>query len=177
MSLDGFIAGPDDAMDWVFRFAEPGENADDVIQSTGAILAGRRSYDVGRKPNQRPEAQEPFGGAWSGPQFVLTHRAPTDETDPTITFLEGDIGQAVATATEAAAGKDVLILGAEVARQCVERHLIDEVLILLVPILLGGGTRLFAREGEPIDLRMAGVTQFGQVTHLRFIIPPPTSRS
>jgi dihydrofolate reductase len=170
MSLDGFIAGPDDAMDWVFQYAGPGENADDIISSTGAILAGRRSYDVGKKPDQRPEAREAFGGAWSGPQFVLTHRPPTDEEDDTIIFLNCDIAQAVETATEAARGGDVLVLGANVARQCIENNLIDEFLIVLIPVLLGDGVRLFARQGAPVNLSTINVTQFGQVTHLRFAV-------
>ena len=63
MSLDGCIAGPEDAMDWVFRFADPGRHADEILRSTGAILAGRRSFDVGRKPGELPEARKPFGGA------------------------------------------------------------------------------------------------------------------
>jgi dihydrofolate reductase len=174
MSLDGFIAGPDDGMDWVFRFAGPGENVDEVIASTGAILAGRRSYDVSRKPDQRPEAREAFGGAWTGPQFVLTHHPPTDEEDDSITFLNCDIGQAVATANQAANGRDVLVLGANVARQCIENNLIDEVLIVLLPVLLGDGVRLFERQGPPVDLSTVSVTQFGQVTHLRFSLAAVT---
>jgi dihydrofolate reductase len=170
MSLDGFIAGPDDAMDWVFRFTGAAENADDIISSTGAILAGRRSYDVGRKPDQHPEAQEAFGGAWTGPQFVLTHHPPTDEDDETITFLNCDIVEAVATATDAAGGKDVLVLGADVARQCIESILIDEIIVILIPVLLGDGVRLFARQGAPVDLSTLSVAQFGQVTHLRFAV-------
>jgi dihydrofolate reductase len=177
MSLDGYIAGPDDAMDWVFRFTGAGENADEIISSTGAILAGRRSYDVGRKPGQRPEAREAFGGAWRGPQFVLTHHPPTDEDDDTITFLNGDIVAAVAAATVAAGGKDVLVLGADVARQCIDSLLIDEILIFLVPILLGDGVRLFARKGAPVDLNVLSVAQFGQVTYLRLAVVPPADEA
>jgi dihydrofolate reductase len=170
MSLDGFIAGPDDGMDWVFRYASPGEDLDEVITSTGAILAGRRSYDVGKKPDQRPEAREAFGGAWTGPQFVLTHHPPADEEDDSITFLDCDVAQAVETAGQAANGRDVLVLGANVARQCIEHNLIDEVLIALLPILLGDGVRLFERSGAPVDLTTVSVQRFGQVTHLRFAV-------
>jgi hypothetical protein len=63
MSLDGFIAGSDDAMDWVFDFGGPTEFGGDpppsaIICSTGSVLAGRRSYYVGRKPGRRPEARK-----------------------------------------------------------------------------------------------------------------------
>ena len=81
MSLDGFIAGPNDDMSWVFRHADdmPGAVVDEVIARTGAVLAGRRVYEVGRRV-QRPEARGLFDGRWKGPHFILTHEPPTDET-------------------------------------------------------------------------------------------------
>src|SRR3954451_1299295 len=104
LSLDGFMAGPDHEMDWVFEHAGdvPAELMQEVIESTGAILAGRGRYNVGRR-STRPETRKPFGGAWSGPPVVLTHDAPADEQDQPITYVSGDIGSAVATAREAAA--------------------------------------------------------------------------
>lgn len=166
MSLDGFIAGPDDAMDWVFGYAGPNPVVDDIIRTTGAILAGRRSYDVGQKA-RRPELRKAFGGAWSGPQFVLTHRSHAD--DPANTFLSGDIRRAVATALAAARGKNVNVIGADVARQCVDAGLVDEIVVFLAPVLLGDGTRLFRRPGAtPVALEPVSVTQSGPVTNLRF---------
>src|SRR5690606_29930802 len=86
MSLDGFIAGPDDAMDWVFEYVTAGDAADDVMASTGAMLGGRRGYDVARRDSGKPSG-EAFGGAWSGTGLVLTHRPPED--DPDTVFLSG----------------------------------------------------------------------------------------
>jgi dihydrofolate reductase len=113
MSLDGFIAGPNDDMSWVFRHAGdmPGAVVDEVIARTGAVLAGRRVYEVGRRV-QRPEARGLFDGRWRGPHFILTHAPPTDETDPSFSFLFGDVRDAVATALTAAGGRDVLVLAA-----------------------------------------------------------------
>ncbi len=113
MSLDGFIAGRDDDMSWVLRHAGdmPGAVVDEVIARTGAVLAGRRVYEVGRRV-QRPEARGLFDGRWSGPHFILTHTPPTDETHPSYIFLSGDVRDAVATALTAAEGRDVLVLGA-----------------------------------------------------------------
>ena len=104
MSLDGFIAGPNDDMSWVFRHAGdmPGAVVDEVIARTGAVLAGRRVYEVGRRV-QRPEARGLFDGRWKGPHFILTHAPPTDETHPSYVFLSGDVRDAVATALPAAA--------------------------------------------------------------------------
>jgi dihydrofolate reductase len=126
MSLDGFIAGPNDDMAWVFRHAGdlPSEFVDEVIARTGALLGGRRGYEVGRRA-KRPEMRKLFGGRWSGPQFILTHTSPTDETDASYTFLSGDIGAAVATGLAAADGRDLLVLGANVVNQCLGAGLVD----------------------------------------------------
>ncbi|MGW9307316.1 dihydrofolate reductase family protein [Saccharomonospora azurea] len=169
LSVDGFVAGPDHAMDWAFAYPDPIPEAEEVIERTGAILCGRGTYDVGRRPGQRPEAREAFGGAWRGRQFVLTHRPPDDERDPSIEFLSGGIDTAVDTALAAAGGRDLLVLGADVARQCVERGLVDELLVHVVPVLLGGGVRLFDATGvAPVQLGRPAVTVSGAITTLRF---------
>src|SRR5256886_7524911 len=153
MSLDGFIAGPDDGMDWIARFADPNPVVDQVIQTIGAVLSGRRSYDVGRRPGLPPEFRKVYGGAWNGPVFVLTHHAPDDEEDATITFLSGDIRSAVATALRAAEGKDLLIIGADLARQCIEAGVIYGILRQVAPHLVGRGVPLFApKAGRPVGL-------------------------
>ena len=172
ISLDGFAAGPDDAMDWVFGYDYPASLITEIIESTGALLVGRRTFDAGRKPGQPEEATEAFGGAWAGPQFVLTHRPPADEPDDSITFLSGDITKAVATARAAAAGKNVLVLGGDVARQCLAAHLMDDIVVLVAPILLGDGVRLF---GSPpsarVPLELINATQAGQITSLHYRVP------
>ena len=92
MSLDGFIAGPDDAMDWAFEaYGGGNELADEIRRGTGAILAGRRWYDVATAKYDGVAGI--YGGAWSGPVFVLTHR---DGDDATVTFLSGGVEDAVA---------------------------------------------------------------------------------
>jgi len=172
MSLDGFIAGPDDAMDWVFGYDDPNPLIDEIIASTGALLVGRNTYEAGRKPGQAEQATEPFGGAWSGPQFVLTHRPPADEKDPSVTFLSGDITRAVATAKEAAAGKNVLVLGAAIGRECLEAGLMDDIIVLVAPILLGDGVRLFGSPpGGSVPLELLTATQVGQITNLHYRVP------
>ena len=162
MSLDGFIAAPDDAMDWVFEsWAGPNETANEVIATTGAILMGRRTYEV--EDRDRPGI---CGGAWKGPYFVLTHEPPDDVPDwMTGMFVAEDIEAAVARAREAAGRKNVGILGASVARQCLERGLLDEIVVHLAPVLLGDGVRLFELPGgrrirlEPTHLgRTVGLT-------------------
>jgi len=164
MSLDGFIAGPGDDMDWIFDFVAP-DDLPEIAAATGTMLIGRRTYEVGiRMQAEQPgSADYPF----SGPVFVLTHRPP-DPPDPAVTFLTGDVGEAVATALAAAGGKNLEILGADVAGQCLQRGLVDEILVYVLPVLLGDGIR-FAPPGLPrIDLEPLDSTRSGAVTVLRF---------
>ena len=168
MSLDGFIAGPGDAMDWVFDFMAPNEFPE-VAAATGAMLVGRRTYEVGKRMADNPDEVTPAydGGA----AFVLTHEPP-DPPDPAVTFLTSDIGEAVATALRAAGGKNLEILGADVAGQCLRRGLVDEIMVYVLPVLLGDGTRFFSSPGlARIDLEPLDSTRSGAVTILRFRVP------
>ena len=168
MSLDGFIAGPDDTMDWIFEHdAGPNAIAEEAVKTTGAVLAGRRWYDLAM--SRLGGTKGIYGGAWTGPVFVITHRPPGTPNDQAITFLSDGINYAVATAIAAAKGKNVVLFGATVPRQCLAASLVDEILIHLVPILLGDGIRLY---GGPsigqIKLERPHVGQSGQLTNLRF---------
>ena len=169
MSLDGFIAGPGDAMDWVFDFVAPDEFPE-IAAATGAMLIGRRTYEVGNRMNAGNERGAASSGETyplSGPVFLLTHRPP-DPPDPDVTVLTGDIGDAVATALDAAGGKNLEILGADVASQCLRRGLVDEILVYVLPVLLGDGIR-FSSPGLPrIDLEPISSARSGAVTILRF---------
>ena len=166
MSLDGFIADPDGALDWAFRFPGPSAaTVREIIGSIGAVLAGRRGYDLGMMRGDK----KVYGGAWSGPQFVLTHRPADAPDDPAITFLSGGIRQAIGTARAAARGKDVVVMGASIAQQCLAEGLADEILLHVVPILLGEGIRLFASPAaRQITLKPVSVGQSGELTDLRF---------
>jgi dihydrofolate reductase len=169
MSVDGFIAGPDHEMEWAFS-SGGGENriADEVMNATGAILAGRNWYDVATARYRGRHGI--YGGNWEGPVFVLTHHPPEDPGDPGITFLSGELTEAVATAREAAAGKNLEIFGAELAAQCLDEGLIDEIVIHLAPILLGDGVRLYGASASrrPVELERTDLAESGRQTSLRF---------
>jgi dihydrofolate reductase len=184
MSLDGFIAGPgDDAQhglgrggerlhDWLadgkggpasYRPDGPSAEVFDELMATGAVIAGRRTFD--------------FAGGWSGdhhdgvPIFVPTHHAPDDPPRgaATITFVTDGIESAVAQAKAAAADRDVLLHGADTAQRCLRAGLLDELEIQLVPVLLCDGRRLFAGLGsEHIELEPVRVIDAPGVTHLRY---------
>ena len=164
MSLDGFIAGPGDAMDWILDVV-PADDAAEVAASTGAMLIGRRTSDVG----DRMAADDPdiVDYPFSGPTFLLTHRPP-DPPDPRVTVLSGDIGEAVATALGAAGGKNLEILGADVASQALRAGLVDEILVYLLPVVLGDGIPFSPAGSVKVDLDPISSKQSGAVTILRF---------
>ncbi|WP_127500849.1 dihydrofolate reductase family protein [Actinoplanes solisilvae] len=146
MSLDGFIAGPDGDMGWMAGLPDSGPHpvADDLWPRVGALLAGARTY-FGDDPNAGTDAEGAFGGQWSGPQFVLTHNPPADPV-PDVTF-HSDLSEAVAAARAAAGDRYVNVLGADVAAQCLDAGFLDEILVIVAPVLLGDGTALFRRPG------------------------------
>jgi dihydrofolate reductase len=164
MSLDGFIAGPGDEMGWI-RDLAPQEDIAKVAAATGAMLVGRRTWDVG----DRMEADEPGSTDYpfAGPMFLLTHR-PLDRPAPGVTILSGDIGEAVATALDAAGGKNLEILGAEVASQALRQGLVDEILVYLLPVVLGGGVPFSPAGSAKVDLDPIASKQSGAATILRF---------
>ncbi|MFI5801692.1 dihydrofolate reductase family protein [Streptomyces sp. NPDC051561] len=161
MSLDGFIAGPGHAMDWFGTYLTA-DTFPEVMTATGAMLVGRGTYDVAQ--GMATEGTPYDGGA----QFVLTHRPP-EQPDPHVTFLTCDIEEAVAIARGAAGGRNLEILGADLAAQCLRRGLVDEILVYVVPVLLGDGVRFSPPGGlGRIDLEPCGTTRSGAVTMLRF---------
>jgi dihydrofolate reductase len=165
MSLDGFIAGPGDDMRWIFDVFEGSETVDEVIRSTGAIIMGRRTYEV-----EDRDRVGIYGGEWEGQLFVLTHEAPRTVPDwMTGTFVHDGIEDAVAKAKAAAGEKNVGLLGASMARQCLDAGLLDEILVQVAPVMLGDGVRLFDRSGgQQVKLEKLAVTESGPITDLRF---------
>ena len=168
VSLDGYIAGPGDSVRWAGRplagFVAP-EDMAEVAGNTGAMLIGRRTWDVGDKMEEEEPGSVDY--PFSGPFFLLTHR-PLDPPDPDVTIVSGDIGDAVATALAAAGGKDLEILGADVAAQCLRAGLVDEILVYLLPVLLGDGVRFTPPGLAMIELEQIGSKPSGDATMTRY---------
>jgi dihydrofolate reductase len=183
MSLDGFIAGPNDEVDQIFRWYLSGDTdfqasstdptfkishaSADLLRKEwgklGAIVTGRRDFDVSE--------------AWGGnsplgvPIFIVTHNVPQEwvkEGSP-FTFVTDGVESAIDKAKQVAGDKNVSVGGSKIVQQCLKAGLLDEIQIDLVPILLGGGIRLFDHlDTEPIELESTGVIEGSGVTHLRF---------
>lgn len=190
-SLDGFIAEPDDGIgplfDWhhsgdvevrppgyplVFRTsAASALHWREVIDRAGAMVCGRRLFDHTRGWGGNP----PMGV----PVFVVSHRPPPDDWPPRpgapFTFA-GGLADAVEQAKAAAGEGVVSVAGADVAQQCLNAGLVDEVWIDLVPVLLGQGTRYFD-DLNPATLETPRIIEGDGVTHLRYRVNHATCRA
>lgn len=166
MSLDGFIAGPnnDDGglHDWYFS---PSGNAvmviDELLRDIGAMIIGKRSF------GDQPEG---FDTPYKVAHFVLTHaaRPGVEKGGAIFAFVDNGIESALAQAKAAAGEKAVCVAGgAETAQQFLKAGLIDEVQIHLVSLLLGDGLRLFENVA-PMKLERTRVLESPGVTHLQF---------
>jgi dihydrofolate reductase len=189
VSLDGFSAGPnlrigngmgdggEELHNWIF--SENGQTAPDgspiegpqeLIAGAGAVVVGRRMFDLGEEPWGDPP---PFH---SHPVFVVTHRAKAPvakQGGTTYTFVTEGLDATLARAREAAGGRDVVVLGgADIIQQCLESGLLDELHIHLVHILVGAGTRFFGElDAASATFERTSVIDSDGVTHLRFRIP------
>jgi dihydrofolate reductase len=178
MSLDGYVAGPNDdpgrLHEWMFGTGAsvPGEGLsgvdqellDELRSSSGAMIAGRRLYDI----TNGWGGSHPFGDI---PLFVVSHSVPSDvpvNTTP-YTFVTDGVASAVDQAKHAAGDKNTYVVGgANVGQQLLRAGLVDELWITVVPVLMGGGVQLFEKTGDTsISLDQLSVTS-SQVAHLRY---------
>ncbi|MEP9384276.1 dihydrofolate reductase family protein [Nocardioides cheoyonin] len=148
MSLDGYIAGPGGDMSWARQYFGPNPVAERLVDDIGALLVGARTYR-GDDPNRGTDEEGALSGQWHGPVVVLTHH-PDDPPPEDATFTD-DLEVAVGMTKDAAGGrKYVNVLGADVARQLLRARLLDEILVIVAPLLLGGGTPLLADDLEGV---------------------------
>jgi dihydrofolate reductase len=165
MSLDGFIAGPGGDMSWLIEHLGPNPTVEALIGEIGALLVGRRTFGGDDPYKGTSKEGEPFGGGWSGPQFVVTHHAPPT-TRPDVTFV-GDLAGGIAAAKAAAGDKYVNVLGADIARQCLAAGQLDEIFVCVAPVLLGDGVRLFDRPGgSTVKLERISLTEAPKATNI-----------
>src|ERR1700736_4418539 len=136
MSLDGFVAGPEHDMHWLTGVAVRPGLIEEYIRTTGAVPA------------------RPYGGAWQGPIFVLTHHPEDARPADGITVLSCPVEEAVQIALDAAGGKNVEVFSPTIGRQLLERGLIDEIDLHIAPILLGAGIPLYDNPADEGIIRL-----------------------
>lgn len=184
-SVDGYIAGPNDGPGkglgeggerlhyWVFggpwtyeeepRGEAQGEDAEYLAEGmtrAGAIVGGRGTYEAARHWGD----ENPFGV----PMFIVTHRPEEEPDGGEFTFVDG-VETAVEQAKEAAGDKDVSVMGgAEVIRQALSAGLVDELTIIVAPVILGDGKGLFDGFTDSLDLEHIGVRQSPLATFIEY---------
>jgi dihydrofolate reductase len=183
MSLDGFVADPDDGTEHVFKWYSAGGTdaqvmaADQTFEMTreaaelieeagrgaGVLVTARRTFDIAH--------------AWGGkhpmdvPMVVVTHRVPQEWVDregSPFTFVTDGVPKAIEVAREIADGKDVVVGAPSVTQQCLQLGLLDAIHIDLVPVVLGRGIRLFDHLTTPIELLVTEASGNPDVTHLTY---------
>ena len=182
MSLDGYIADPEDRPGELFDWYQAGEvsvasgnenvtfDVDEdsaevlrgLTESPGALVAGRRLFDIADGWNDR----HPAGAR----VVVVTHSAPPDAAErwPRTTFVDG-VEAAIAKAREIAGDKDVTIASPNVIQQALELGLVDEVCVSLVPVLFGEGISYFSKlDRGHLMLEDPVVVQGRRALHLRY---------
>jgi dihydrofolate reductase len=175
MSLDGFIAGPDDRpgqelgrdggrlFNWLDDRMSDGPSGQVYREAmaTGALISGRRTFELARR--------------WQGdhhdgvPILVLTHRVEDGDVPPGSARFVTDVRDCAAQARAAAGDRAVMVHGAGAAQALLRAGLLDELEIHLVPVLLGEGRRLFDALGpDHIELDLVRRLPARDVTHLRY---------
>ncbi len=175
MSLDGFVAGPDDRpgqelgrgggrlFDWLDDRHGDGPSGQVVREATatGALISGRRTFEL--------------AGRWGGdhhdgvPIHVLTHHVDPADPPPGHARYFTDVVACAEEARAAAGDRGVMVHGAGAAQALLKAGLLDELEIHLVPVLLGAGRRLFA-EGEQVELDLVRQLPDRGVLHLRYAV-------
>jgi dihydrofolate reductase len=190
ISIDGYIAGPDDGPGqglgeggerlhyWVFggpwtydtesRGEPTGADAAwlaDTVSRIGAVVGGRWTYEAARHwGDENP---------WGLPVFIVTHRPEEEPNGGAFTFVSG-VKEAVGQAVEAAGGKDVHVMGgADVIRQALAAGLVDELTIIVAPVILGGGKRLFDGFSSSLDFEHLAVRQSQYATFIDYLVKHP----
>jgi len=176
VSVDGYIAGPDDGPGrglgtggerlhywvfggpWTYGSPERGQPSgvdkewlEDVLGANGAVVTGRGTYEAaGHWGDRNP---------WGIPVFVVTHRPEEQPAGDEFIFV-GGLVEAIARAKAAAGDKQVHVMGgAQVIRQALSAGLVDELTIIVAPVVLGGGKRLFDGPSGSVELEHLGVRQ------------------
>src|SRR5215216_2781423 len=189
-SVDGYIAGPNDGPGkalgeggerlhywvfggpWTYDDGPTGEAAgedaawlEEAVSKVGAVVGGRWTY----------EAAGHWGGEnpWGLPFFIVTHRPEEEPPGGAFTFVPG-VEEAVERASEAAGDKDVNVMGgAHVIRQALDAGLVDELTLVVAPVVLGGGKRMFEGFSKSLDLEQLGVRQSQYATFISYGVRRP----
>ncbi|HEY4427639.1 MAG TPA: dihydrofolate reductase family protein [Solirubrobacteraceae bacterium] len=174
VSLDGFIAGPDGAIDWAAPDEELHRFHNMQAREVGAQLYGRRMWEAmapWQTASERPSAGEPtleFAAIWRDTPKVVFSRTLEQVEGPLVTLVRGGAAEEVTRLKEQPGG-DLAVGGAGLAATMIERGLVDEYRLFVSPVVLGGGTPYLPALTRGIDLELLETRTFGsRVVYLRY---------
>lgn len=166
MSLDGFIVGPDGDFQWTVPEPALFQMSIDEVKHVGVHLLGRRLYetmlyweDVADDPSLDAQERE-WTDLWNALPKVVFSRTLTGVV-PSARLATGGLAEEIARLRADAGEGDIAIGGADLAAQAADLDLIDEYLVRVFPVLVGGGTPFFALHGRRVDLELVGTRTFG----------------
>jgi dihydrofolate reductase len=166
-SLDGFIADANNSLDWLMQFGDPEDGSYPAfIRDVGALAMGSTTYEWLLAENPQPWPYEQ-------PVWVFTTRELPRIAGADLRFVRGDVRPVHAEMAAAAAGKNVWIVGGgELAGQFHDHGLLDELIVTIASVTLGGGAPLLPRRIATPPLRLTSVTRYGEsFVELRYEIP------
>jgi dihydrofolate reductase len=170
-SADGFIADPANSLDWLFEVDRSGlDRFTEFFRGVGAMCMGATTYewvlDHDRLLDQ-PEKWRAYYG--DTPCWVLTHRELPVVPGANLTFVSGDVGPVHAAMVTAASGANVwLVGGGELVGAFADQGLLDEIIMGVTPVFLGGGAPLLPRRLLSSQVRLLGVVRDGQIVELTY---------
>jgi dihydrofolate reductase len=160
MSLDGYIARPDGSVDWLDDVEGEGDNGySDFYRQVGTVVMGRNTYeDVLKLTNDFPYAEKPC--------YVLSRTYK--DNNPHVTFTDEAIETLIQRLQESSDGYVWLVGGGQLVQQFLEKKLIDEVELYIIPKLIGEGLPLFPKGTPPAEFELTSTGRLGQIATLKF---------
>ena len=173
-SLDGFIADPDNALDWLLQFGMT-DDYPGFIRDVGALAMGSTTYEWIRADLARPEGGPPRPWPYELPTWVFTSRALPGVPGTDVRFVRGDVRPVHAQMVAAAGGRNVwLVGGGELVGQFHDHGLLDELIVTVAPVTLGAGAPLLPRAITTPPLRLVSARTYGDTfAQLRYEVPRP----
>ena len=171
-TLDGFLADPQNSLDWLFQFDFPDDYAE-FIRGVGAIAMGSTTYQWILDHQILPGADRPGPWSYSQPSWVFTSRSLHGVPGADIRFVRGDVRPIHEQMVAAAGGKNVWIVGGgDLVGQFFDQGLLDEIIVWMAPVTLGAGAPLLPRKiaTPPMKLLSAEAKGTG-FARLRYEVP------
>ena len=174
VSLDGFIADARNSLDWLFQFAEDGgSDYEEFIRDVGALAMGSTTYEWILDHQASGDAPEGSPWPYTQPVWVFTSRALPRIDGADIRFVRGDVRPVHQEMVAAAGGKNVWVVGGgDLVGQFHDHGLVDELIVTVASVTLGGGAPLLPRTITFPPLRLTSVNRIGaEFVQLRYDVP------